>query len=160
MKKHISILIALCAMLCCACEEEQVGGDWNCRDASILDGGNLVEAHNYTLELPAKQCSVNLQIVSSGINRQTAIDTDHFGQNLPHAFSLTLLETLDEAEIYDYTVDSWGVVHKEWPRYLQTIRITATENRSIIPRIMRFRLWTEDPQVGAADITILQAGAK
>ena len=158
MKRYITLLIASTAMLGWSCKEEMDGGDWAFRDACILDGGNLVEAHDYTLELPAQQCTVDLQIVSSGIYRQTSIDTDHFGQNLPDAFSLTLMEPLQEAEIYDYIVDSWGVEHKDRPRYLQTVRITATENRFFLPRIMRFRLWTENPQVGAADITIRQAG--
>ena len=158
MKTYTTLLVTFLAMLCWSCEEEQVGGDWNFRDACILDGGNLVEAHNYTIDLPAQQCTVDLKIVSSGINSQQAIDTDHFGMNLPDTFSLTLMETLEEAEIYDYTVDSWGVVHKEWPRYLQTLRISATENSFILARIMKFRIWSEDPQVGAADLTIRQAG--
>ena len=160
MKNHTKILVILLAILCWGCKEEEVGGDWDFRDAYILDGENLVEAHNYTLELPAQQCTVDLQIVSQGIYRQTSIDTDHFGQNLPHAFSLTLLTPRDEAEVYDYIVDSWGVVHKEWPRYLQTIRISAKQNTFILPRIMRFRIWSESPMVGAADVTIWQAGAK
>ena len=137
-----------------------VGGDWDYKDAMILVGQELIYAHNHTVELPAQQCSIDLQIVSEGISGQSSIDADHFGQNLPDAFSLTLLTPRHEAEIYDYIVDSWGVEHKEWPRYMQTIRMTATENRFIIPRIMRCRLWTESPQVGAADITIRQAGAK
>ena len=113
MKNHTKILVILLAILCCACEEKSVGGDWDFHDAYVLDGENLVEAHNYTLELPAQQCTVDLRIVSSGIHSQQAIDTDHFGMNLPHAFSLTLMEPLEEAEIYDYAVDSWGVVHKD-----------------------------------------------
>jgi|GEM_PF-707070 len=157
-KKQITLLIALTALLGWGCEEEMVGGDWNYKDAMILVGQELIYAHNHTVELPAQQCSIDLQIVSDGISGQSSIDADHFGQNLPDAFSLTLLTPRDEAEIYDYIVDSWGVEHKDWPRYMQTIRITATENRFIIPRIMRFRLWTENPQVGAADITVRQAG--
>ena len=160
MKKYIIPLIALTARTGWGCEEEMVGGDWDYKDAMILVGQELIYAHNHTVELPAQQCSIDLQIVSEGISGQSSIDADHFGQNLPDAFSLTLLTPRHEAEIYDYIVDSWGVEHKEWPRYMQTIRITATENRFIIPRIMRCRLWTESPQVGAADITIRQAGAK
>ena len=160
MKKQIAILIALTTVLGWSCEEEMVGGDWDYKDAKILVGQELIYAHNHTIELPAQQCSIDLQIISQGIYRQTSIDADHFGQNLPDAFSLALLTPRDEAEVYDYIVDSWGGEHKEWPRYLQTIRISATENRFIIPRIMRFRLWTESPMVGAADITIQQAGAK
>ena len=160
MKNHTKILVILLAILCCACEEKSVGGDWDFHDAYVLDGENLVEAHNYTLELPAQQCTVDLQIVSQGIYRQTSIDTDHFGQNLPHAFSLTLLTPRDEAEVYDYIVDSCGVVHKEWPRYLQTLRISAKQNTFILPRIMRFHIWSESPRVGAAAVTIRQAGER
>ena len=50
MKKHTTISIALLALLCCACEEKQVGGDWDFHDAYILDGENLIEAHGYTVE--------------------------------------------------------------------------------------------------------------
>ncbi len=161
MKKHITILVALFAIFCCACEEEQVGGDWDFHDAYILDGENLVEAHNYTLELPAQQCTVDLQIVSSGIYSQRSIDLDHFGMNLPDAISVTLTKGLEEAEIYDYSIDSWGVVHKDRPRYLQTVSISAKQNAFILPRIMRFRIWTPGSlDSGAADITIRQAGAK
>ena len=161
MKNHTKILVILLAILCCACEEKSVGGDWDFHDAYVLDGENLVEAHNYTLELPAQQCTVDLRIVSSGIHSQQAIDTDHFGMNLPHAFSLTLMEPLEEAEIYDYAVDSWGVVHKDRPRYLQTLRISAKQNTFILPRIMKFRIWTPGSlDSSAADVTIWQAGAK
>lgn len=90
MKKHTTISIALLALLCCACEEKQVGGDWDFHDAYILDGENLIEAHGYTVELPAQQCTVDLQIVSSGIYNQQSIDLDHFGMNLPDAISVTL----------------------------------------------------------------------
>lgn len=86
MKKHTTISIALLALLCCACEEKQVGGDWDFHDAYILDGENLIEAHGYTVELPAQQCTVDLQIVSSGIYNQQSIDLDHFGMNLPDLF--------------------------------------------------------------------------
>lgn len=158
MKKYKTLLIALTAVLGWGCDKEMDGGDWNYKDAMILVGQELIYAHNHTIELPAQQCSVDLQIVSEGISGQTSIDTGHFGQNQPDAFSLTLLTPREEAEIYDYAVDSWGVVHKDWPRYLQSIRIIATENKSLRPRTMRFRLWTEDPMVGAADLTIRQAG--
>ena len=161
MKKYITLLIVLTAMLGWSCKEEMDGGDWDYKDAMILVDQDLIYAHNYTLELPAQQCTVDLQIVSQGIYRQTSIDTDHFGQNLPHAFSLTLLTPRDEAEVYDYIVDSWGVVHKEWPRYLQTIRISAKQNTFILPRIMKFRIWTPGSlDSSAADVTIWQAGAK
>lgn len=62
----------------------------------------MIYAHNHTVELPAQQCSIDLQIVSEGISGQSSIDADHFGQNLPDAFSLTLLTPRHEAEIYDY----------------------------------------------------------
>ena len=122
MKKYIIPLIALTALTGWGCEEEMVGGDWDYKDAMILVGQELIYAHNHTVELPAQQCSIDLQIVSEGISGQSSIDADHFGQNLPDAFSLTLLTPRHEAEIYDYIVDSWGVEHKEWPRYMQTIR--------------------------------------
>ena len=148
MKKHTTISIALLALLCCACEEKQVGGDWDFHDAYILDGENLIEAHGYTVELPAQQCTVDLQIVSSGIYNQQSIDLDHFGMNLPDA-------------IYDYTVDSWGVVHKDRPRYLQTVSISAKQNAFKLPRIVKFRIWTPGAlDSSAADITVRQAGTK
>ena len=161
MKKHTTISIALLALLCCACEEKQVGGDWDFHDAYILDGENLIEAHGYTVELPAQQCTVDLQIVSSGIYNQQSIDLDHFGMNLPDAISVTLTKKLEEAEIYDYNVDSWGVVHKDRPRYLQTVSISAKQNAFKLPRIVKFRIWTPGAlDSSAADITVRQAGTK
>ena len=150
MKKHTTISIALLALLCCACEEKQVGGDWDFHDAYILDGENLIEAHGYTVEF-----------VSSGIYNQQSIDLDHFGMNLPDAISVTLTKKLEEAEIYDYTVDSWGVVHKDRPRYLQTVSISAKQNAFKLPRIVKFRIWTPGAlDSSAADITVRQAGTK
>ena len=88
MKKYIIPLIALTALTGWGCEEEMVGGDWDYKDAMILVGQELIYAHNHTVELPAQQCSIDLQIVSEGISGQSSIDADHFGQNLPDAFSL------------------------------------------------------------------------
>ena len=87
MKKYIIPLIALTALTGWGCEEEMVGGDWDYKDAMILVGQELIYAHNHTVELPAQQCSIDLQIVSEGISGQSSIDADHFGQNLPDAFS-------------------------------------------------------------------------
>ena len=148
-------------MLCCACEEKQVGGDWDFHDAYILDGENLIEAHGYTVELPAQQCTVDLQIVSSGIYNQQSIDLDHFGMNLPDAISVTLTKKLEEAEIYDYTVDSWGVVHKDRPRYLQTVSISAKTKCVQTPQNCKIQdLDTGALDSSAADITVRQAGTK
>lgn len=160
MKKYIIPLIALTALTGWGCEEEMVGGDWDYKDAMILVGQELIYAHNHTVELPAQQCSIDLQIVSEGISGQSSIDADHFGQNLPDAFSLTLLTPRHEAEIYDYIVDSWGVEHKEWPRYRKPFRITAHGKPIYHPATAVPPLGRKVLQVGAADITIRQAGAK
>lgn len=146
-------------MLGWSCEEKMDGGDWDFHDAYILDGENLVEAHNHTIELPAQQCSIDVKIVSSGIYSQQSIDLDHFGMNLPDAISITLTKKLEEADIYDYAVDSWGVVHKDRPRYLQALSISAKQNVLKLPKIVKFRIWTPGAlDSSAADITVRQGG--
>ena len=102
----------------------------------MLDGQQLVETDGYVLELPAEQNTVELRIVSKGVQEFG------IGENIPMSGlgeykveGFTIKVTPDPAseklEIYDYIdVEYKGEQHRI-PRYLQTLRLGAdTKHRT------------------------------
>ena len=70
MKKIFAILIALSALPNFSCkekEEEYTEGGLVFGGIYMLDGQQLVETDGYILELPAEQNTVELRIVSKGV---------------------------------------------------------------------------------------------
>lgn len=70
MKKIFAILIALSALSNFSCkekEEEYTEGGLVFGGIYMLDGQQLVETDGYILELPAEQNTVELRIVSKGV---------------------------------------------------------------------------------------------
>ena len=98
----------------------------------MLDGQQLVETDGYILELPAEQNTVELRIVSKGVQEFGIGGYPMSGLGEYKVEGFTIKVTPDPAseklEIYDYIdVEYKGEQHRI-PRYLQTLRLGADTN--------------------------------
>lgn len=96
----------------------------------MLDGQQLVETDGYILELPAEQNTVELRIVSKGVQEFGIGGYPMSGLGEYKVEGFTIKVTPDPAseklEIYDYIdVEYKGEQHRV-PRYLQTLHLGAT----------------------------------
>ena len=127
MKKIFAILIALSALSNFSCkekEEEYTEGGLVFGGIYMLDGQQLVETDGYILELPAEQNTVELRIVSKGVQEFGIGGYPMSGLGEYKVEGFTIKVTPDPAseklEIYDYIdVEYKGEQHRI-PRYLQT----------------------------------------
>ena len=132
MKKIFAILIALSALSNFSCkekEEEYTEGGLVFGGIYMLDGQQLVETDGYILELPAEQNTVELRIVSKGVQEFGIGGYPMSGLGEYKVEGFTIKVTPDPAseklEIYDYIdVEYKGEQHRV-PRYLQTLHLGA-----------------------------------
>ena len=135
MKKIFAILIALSALSNFSCkekEEEYTEGGLVFGGIYMLDGQQLVETDGYILELPAEQNTVELRIVSKGVQEFGIGGYPMSGLGEYKVEGFTIKVTPDPAseklEIYDYIdVEYKGEQHRV-PRYLQTLHLGADTN--------------------------------
>lgn len=133
MKKIFAILIALSALSNFSCkekEEEYTEGGLVFGGIYMLDGQQLVETDGYILELPAEQNTVELRIVSKGVQEFGIGGYPMSGLGEYKVEGFTIKVTPDPAseklEIYDYIdVEYKGEQHRI-PRYLQTLLSAPT----------------------------------
>ena len=150
MKKIFAILIALSALSNFSCkekEEEYTEGGLVFGGIYMLDGQQLVETDGYILELPAEQNTVELRIVSKGVQE--------FGIG---GYPMSGLGEY-KVEIYDYIdVEYKGEQHRV-PRYLQTLHLGADTNTGQQKEI-RIRFITNIPNYWMewSQLTVRQAG--
>ena len=155
MKKIFAILIALSALSNFSCkekEEEYTEGGLVFGGIYMLDGQQLVETDGYILELPAEQNTVELRIVSKGVQEFGigGYPMSGLGEYKVEGFKL---------EIYDYIdVEYQGEQHCV-PRYLQTLRLGADTNTGQQKEI-RIRFITNIPNYWMewSQLTVRQAG--
>ena len=109
MKKIFAILIALSALSNFSCkekEEEYTEGGLVFGGIYMLDGQQLVETDGYILELPAEQNTVELRIVSKGVQEFGIGGYSMSGLGEYKVEGFTIKVTPDPAseklEIYDY----------------------------------------------------------
>ena len=109
MKKIFAILIALSALSNFSCkekEEEYTEGGLVFGGIYMLDGQQLVETDGYILELPAEQNTVELRIVSKGVQEFGIGGYPMSGLGEYKVEGFTIKVTPDPAseklEIYDY----------------------------------------------------------
>lgn len=153
MRKHIAILIASFAILNVSCEEKEWLGGWESHDVYLLQTDELVPAHGYTVDVPSEAGSVELQVVAlkiTGIRVLSKAD----------ALSVESLTdcTSEDAVVYDYLTGYSDGEARQYPRYVQTIRISVDANKGKRSRTMRFRLVTASGYPECADMTVRQAG--
>ena len=156
MKKIFAILIALSALSNFSCkekEEEYTEGGLVFGGIYMLDGQQLVETDGYILELPAEQNTVELRIVSKGVQEFGIGGYPMSGLGEYKVEGFTIKVTPDPAseklEIYDY-IDV---------RYLQTLRLGADTNTGQQKEI-RIRFITNIPNYWMewSQLTVRQAG--
>ena len=93
------MLFAGCTLLNTSCKEEEdsrLGTEPGHDDAFVLMDNRLVSAHKYVLDFPAAGGTVDLKIVSSGIQGDGPTASSE-------CFGVGLLDQLGEEAIYDYT---------------------------------------------------------
>ena len=120
MKKIFAILIALSALSNFSCkekEEEYTEGGLVFGGIYMLDGQQLVETDGYILELPAEQNTVELRIVSKGVQEFGIGGYPMSGLGEYKVEGFTIKVTPDPAseklEIYDYIdVEYKGEQHR------------------------------------------------
>ena len=144
MKKIFAILIALSALSNFSCkekEEEYTEGGLVFGGIYMLDGQQLVETDGYILELPAEQNTVELRIVSKGVQE--------FG-----------IGGYPMSGLGEYKVEGEykGEQHRV-PRYLQTLHLGADTNTGQQKEI-RIRFITNIPNYWMewSQLTVRQAG--
>ena len=76
MKKLITVLLALGAMLSTSCKDDVdfEGGVYLAHDVFLLDGDELILLHEHTIDIDSKQRDVDLQIVSEGAVKIEKLD--------------------------------------------------------------------------------------
>ena len=153
MKKHIAVLIALFAILNSSCEKEDMDGGWQIHCVYILQNDELVSAHGYTIEIPSKQSSIELQLVALEIDQLWIL-------NKSDAISVERLTdcSSEDVVVYDSLARSGDGRYWKVPRYIQTIRISADANNGKRSRTMKFRLATTNEMPECADMTVRQSG--
>ena len=166
MNKIFAILIALSALSNFSCkekEEEYTEGGLVFGGIYMLDGQQLVETDGYILELPAEQNTVELRIVSKGVQEFGIGGYPMSGLGEYKVEGFTIKVTPDPAseklEIYDYIdVEYKGEQHRI-PRYLQTLRLGADTNTGQQKEI-RIRFITNIPNYWMewSQLTVRQAG--
>ena len=166
MKKIFAILIALSALSNFSGkdkEEEYTEGGLVFGGIYMLDGQQLVETDGYILELPAEQNTVELRIVSKGVQEFGIGGYPMSGLGEYKVEGFTIKVTPDPAseklEIYDYIdVEYKGEQHCV-PRYLQTLRLGADTNTGQQKEI-RIRFITNIPNYWMewSQLTVRQAG--
>lgn len=166
MKKIFAILIALSALSNFSCkekEEEYTEGGLVFGGIYMLDGQQLVETDGYILELPAEQNTVELRIVSKGVQEFGIGGYPMSGLGEYKVEGFTIKVTPDPAseklEIYDYIdVEYKGEQHRV-PRYLQTLHLGADTNTGQQKEI-RIRFITNIPNYWMewSQLTVRQAG--
>lgn len=153
MKIRFAVYIALIAILGGACDEHQDGPSFIVHGVYILQNEELVCAHNYTVDIPSQQGTVELKLVAQPIRRIRKLsESDHISVDLVTDCSS------EDAIVYDYlSIPSDGQILKE-PRYIQVIRINAEENSGKSSRTMKFRMETSSGIPECADLSIRQVG--
>lgn len=157
MKKLITVLLALGAMLSTSCKDDVdfEGGVYLAHDVFLLDGDELILLHEHTIDIDSKQRDVDLQIVSEG-----AVKIEKLDQSPEITLTILTGFTGNDAVIYDYIPIKVDGETRNIPRYVQTLRIIAETNGQKQARDCRFRIITQNPMPECDDITIRQAGAK
>ena len=161
-----AMLIALSALSNFSCkekEEEYTEGGLVFGGIYMLDGQQLVETDGYILELPAEQNTVELRIVSKGVQEFGIGGYPMSGLGEYKVEGFTIKVTPDPAseklEIYDHIdVEYKGEQHRI-PRYLQTLRLGADTNTGQQKEI-RIRFITNIPNYWMewSQLTVRQAG--
>ena len=156
MKKLITVLLALGAMLNTSCKDDvDSEGGYLVHNVFLLDDNKLILLHEHTIDIDSKQRDVDLQIVSEGAVKIEKLDRS------PEIFLAILTGfTGEDAVIYDYIPADFDGETRNIPRYVQTLRIAAETNGQKQARDCRFRIITQNPMLECADITVRQAGAK
>lgn len=169
MKKLFVIGIALLAISNFSCkeeEEENTNGGLVFGGIYILDEQQLVEADRYLLELPAEQSTVELRIVSKGIEGFGIEKYPMFGLGEYKVDGFSIKVEPDPAseklDIYDYIDVEFNEKQYRVPRYLQTLRLRADANTEEQKKEICIGLTTKIPNYLRewCEITVRQAGVK
>ena len=161
MKKLFAILLAVCSLLNIACKKEKVGIDgpaFSYDEILVVENDELVLAHEYVLNFPAQGGAVDVKIVSPGMYYSRPLV-------LSNQFVVELLDDISEdpeSHLYDYVEQEMlnGKI-KVSPRYLQTLRITAEQNKQSASRSSKLDIQTGGRlECSRAIITLRQAGIK
>jgi hypothetical protein len=145
------ILMVLCSYVIFACQSKfssdvtDDDGGYVYREIFVQSSGSLTPAHGYVYECPVSGGEYELKLISYGVDM-----IDQLDQNTEIALSAGEGFPVTEKDQYDLENGS--------PRYLQTIKIVASENRTGKPREAKFRVLVENYLFYAAEITIRQAG--
>lgn len=149
MKRIILVLLFSFVMSSCQSERDSKftnsDGGFIYREIFVQLSNSLVPAHGYVFECPVSGGEYELKLISYGISMIYQDDSNsEIAVSEGEGFPVT------EKDEYDLKNGS--------SRYLQTIKIVASENQSGKPRELKFMVMVERYLFYAADITIRQAG--
>ncbi len=138
--KKFAVLLGLMMTLLLSCDkyDDPIGGTK--RDVFVLQDGRLETLHMQSVELPVGASVQDLQVVSVGVN-SLSLSGDE-------GIRCSLLDDVESATVYDTL---YGV-----PRYVQTIRIEASENKSSSGKKVRLSISTINPIPELVVVDIVQ----